>query len=93
MFDINIALNLFRSTCEEIVKNCENAETSEDVQDAFEDYCEVEGMMKLLTRSCKMDLPALNEKCCKAYNNAWKEWCRANNRINYDPVTGKPRRV
>lgn len=93
MFDMNLALNLFRDMCQKIISDCEKAQSSDDVQDAFEDYCEVEGMVKLLTRSCQMSLNALSVLCGRAYHEAWKAWCKANDRINYDPITGEQRRV
>lgn len=93
MFDMNVALNIHRIKCEDVIRDSETAKTSEDVDSAYADWCEAEGMVILLTNACGRCLKAVSLAAEKMHNDAWAAWNQASNRINYDPVTGNPRRV
>ena len=93
MFDMDTALNIIRIKCEEVIEEAEAAKNSNDVDFAYADWCEAQGMEILLTSACGKCLHAINDKVNRLVCEAWSAWNRASNRINYDPITGNPRRV
>jgi len=93
MFDMNTALNIHRIKCEEVIKDSDVASTSDEIDAAYADWCEAEGMIMMLTQACGKCLRAINSAAEELHNNAWAAWNAASNRINYDPITGNPRRA
>ena len=93
MFDMNTALNIHRIKCEDVIKEAEKASSSDDVDAAYADWCEAEGMIMMLTQACGKCLKAISLAAERMHNDAWAAWNQASNRVNYDPITGNPRRV
>ena len=93
MFDIKKALVAHKDKCEQVIAEAEVAEDSNDVDFAYADWCEAQGMELLLVAACGKTLSAISEAANRLQCEAWSAWNAASNRINYDPVTGNPRRV
>lgn len=93
MFDMKVALNIHRIKCNYVIKDSLEAECTADVESAYADWCEAEGMVQMLTGACGKRLKEISEAANRLHHDAWAAWNDANNRVNYDPETGKPRRV
>lgn len=93
MFDMTVALNIHRIKCEDVIRDSLEAQNSDDVDFAYVEWCEAEGMVQILCQSCGRCLSAISLSAEKMHSDAWAAWNAANNKINYDPETGNPRRI
>lgn len=82
-------LMAFFAKCEKVVNECQECHSPSDVQDAYADFCEAQGMANLLEAGWGKPLFIANSVAQYWISAAWESWNKASSRVCYDTATGE----